>query len=104
MAAVREDLFVMPCPKWAPLIPYQKIAANPQITPLGWDLIEAGMEKILDDIRKEDDEMGFKKHGTGEVTETEGPLSRTASAGEFSDADREALARENEQADGKEQG
>ena len=43
--------------------------------------------------------MGFKKHGTGEVIETEGDLSRTASGGQFTPADQEALDRENAAAD-----
>lgn len=43
--------------------------------------------------------MAFKKFGTGEVTEVEGPLSKTAADVNFDDQDREALRRENEQAD-----
>lgn len=47
--------------------------------------------------------MGFKKFGTGEVTETEGSLSRTATNVNFDEGDREALRRENDQADSEEQ-
>lgn len=43
--------------------------------------------------------MSFKKFGTGEVTETEGTVSKTASSGEFTDADKAALQQENDAAD-----
>ena len=49
--------------------------------------------------------MAFKKHGTGDgrVTETEGSLAKTASGAEFTEADAEALRRENEAADAEEE-
>lgn len=58
------------------------------------------MERVMEEVR----EMGFVKHGTGDgrVTETEGSLAKTASGAEFTEADAEALRRENEQADQKE--
>lgn len=46
--------------------------------------------------------MSFKKFGTGKVTETEGTLSKTAGAQEWTKKDDEELAEENTSADGGE--
>jgi hypothetical protein len=46
--------------------------------------------------------MGFKKFGTGEVTETEGQVAKTASKQDWTPTDDEALARENANADQQE--
>jgi len=56
----------------------------------------------MGDVHEEVMDMGFKKHGTGEVTETEGSLAKTASGADFNEVDQQALARENEQADKEE--
>jgi hypothetical protein len=45
--------------------------------------------------------MGFKKHGTGEVTGTEGSRAKTAGR-EWTDTDERELQQENEQADREE--
>lgn len=45
--------------------------------------------------------MGFKKFGTGDVTGTEGDVQKTASRGDWTEDDQEALKRENERADGE---
>jgi hypothetical protein len=43
--------------------------------------------------------MGFKKFGTGEITETEGQTAKTAAKQDWTDEDNQALARENAAAD-----
>lgn len=48
--------------------------------------------------------MTFKKFGTGQVTETEGPLAKTASNAEFTEADAQALREENDAADAEQEG
>ena len=45
--------------------------------------------------------MAFKKHGTGQVTGTEGSQAKTASR-EWTDNDERDLRKENEQADQEE--
>lgn len=45
--------------------------------------------------------MGFKKFGTGEVTATEGPVSKTASQQDWTESDEQALREENNAADGE---
>lgn len=46
--------------------------------------------------------MSFKKFGTGKVTGTEGPMSKTAAHQEWTEKDDEELAEENREADGGE--
>ena len=48
--------------------------------------------------RRGGEEMTFKKFGTGEVTETEGSLAKTASNVEFTEDDQRLLREENEAA------
>ena len=43
--------------------------------------------------------MGFKKHGTGEVHGTEGPLTKIASHDDWTAEDADALDQENIRAD-----
>lgn len=46
--------------------------------------------------------MSFKKFGSGKVTETEGPLSKTAAKDEWTEKDDQELAEENASTDGGE--
>lgn len=45
--------------------------------------------------------MGFQKFGSGQVTGTEGALSKTAAQTEWTDEDEKELAEENTEADGE---
>ncbi len=65
------------------------------------DVVTQRMLRRLRRIKEEVRQMGFKKFGSGDgqVTETEGSLAKTAANAEFTEADAEALRRENAAAD-----
>lgn len=64
-------------------------------------VFDVPVEVLMTKKEREVMEMGFKKHGTGDgrITETEGSLAKTAAGAEFTEADKQALAKENADAD-----